>query len=133
VGAVTIRPVAPVRIAGHAISEKSLEPLLSGQLARHQGIAQTACPLRPRLQSDPAGREFDSDAAYVRRWVPELAPLPTSLVHRPWSTAPGEFKSAGVDLGKTYPVPIIDHSKGRERALNRYANIRVSGAHPASL
>lgn len=72
------------------------------------------------------GEKFDSDGAYVRRWVPELAQLPTSLIHRPWSAAPIELKGTGVDLGKTYPEPIIDHSKGRERALNAYAKVRAS-------
>lgn len=30
----------------------------------------------------------------------------------------------GVTLGKTYPQPLVDHAKGRERALAAYANIR---------
>ena len=34
------------------------------------------------------GEKFDPDGAYVRRWVPELAALPTGLIHRPWSAAP---------------------------------------------
>jgi deoxyribodipyrimidine photo-lyase len=72
------------------------------------------------------GEKFDSDGAYVRRWVPELAQLPTSLIHRPWSAAPLELKDAGIELAKTYPKPIIDHSKGRERALKAYAKLRAS-------
>src|SRR5581483_8521484 len=32
--------------------------------------------------------------------------------------------SAGVALGKTYPQPLIDHVRGRERALAAYAKIR---------
>jgi len=32
--------------------------------------------------------------------------------------------SAGVTLGKTYPQPLIDHVRGRERALAAYAKIR---------
>jgi deoxyribodipyrimidine photo-lyase len=72
------------------------------------------------------GEKFDSDGAYVRRWVPELAQLPTSLIHRPWSAAPIELGAARVDLGKTYPKPIVDHSKGRERALDAYAKVRAS-------
>jgi hypothetical protein len=34
-----------------------------------------------------------------------------------------------VDLGKTYPEPIIDHREGRERALKAYAKVRASRAH----
>jgi deoxyribodipyrimidine photo-lyase len=31
-----------------------------------------------------------------------------------------------MDLGKTYPEPIIDHRVGRERALKAYAKVRAS-------
>ena len=72
------------------------------------------------------GEKFDPDGGYVRRWVPELAALPTVLIHRPWSAAPLELKGAGVDLGKTYPEPIIDHRIGRERALKAYAKVRAA-------
>jgi len=70
--------------------------------------------------------KFDPDVAYVRRWLPELAELPASVIHRPWSAAPLELADAAVELGKTYPEPIIDHKKGRERALDAYAKVRAA-------
>ena len=70
------------------------------------------------------GEKFDPDGTYVRRWVPELGALPDRLIHQPWSAAPLELASAGVELGKTYPRPIIDHKVGRERALAAYAKLR---------
>ena len=70
------------------------------------------------------GEKFDPDGAYVRRWVPELADLPKQVIHQPWRATPLELASAGVELGKTYPQPIVDHRLGRERALAAYAKIR---------
>ena len=70
------------------------------------------------------GEKFDPDGGYVRRWVPELARLPASVIHRPWSATSFELRAAGVELGKTYPAPIIDHKSGRERALAAYGRIR---------
>jgi deoxyribodipyrimidine photo-lyase len=57
--------------------------------------------------------------------VPELVQLPTSLIHQPRSATPLELEAAGVELGKTYPEPIIAHRLGRERALKACARIRA--------
>ena len=80
----------------------------------------------PILQAE----KFDPDGVYVRRWVPELARLPKGLIHQPWSATPLELASAGIELGKTYPHPIIDHRTGRERALAAYAKIRNVSVTP---
>jgi deoxyribodipyrimidine photo-lyase len=72
------------------------------------------------------GERFDPEGAYVRRWVPEIARLPASLIHRPWSASPLELKGAEVELGVTYPRPMVDHKAGRERALRAYAKLRAA-------
>jgi deoxyribodipyrimidine photo-lyase len=72
------------------------------------------------------GEKFDPEGAYVRRWLPEIARLPASLIHRPWSASPLELKAAEVELGVSYPRPIVDHKAGRERALRAYAKLRVA-------
>ena len=71
------------------------------------------------------GATFDPDGAYVRRWVPEIACLPTALVHAPW-TAPREaLDAAGITLGETYPRPLVDHAKARTRALAALQTVKA--------
>lgn len=70
------------------------------------------------------GEKFDFEGAYVRRWVPELARLPTSWIHKPWAAPAEVLIAAGVELGKDYPEPIVDHSVQRDRALEAYAEIK---------
>lgn len=63
------------------------------------------------------GAKFDPDGTYVRRWVPELARVPASMIHAPWAAAPIDLADAGVVLGRDYPMPIVDHAAARARAL----------------
>ena len=76
----------------------------------------------PTLQ----GEKFDPDGVYVRKWVPELAKLPNKWIHHPWQAPIQILHEAGVELGKTYPYPIVDHAHARDHALQGYATIRNS-------
>ncbi|MEQ9488064.1 MAG: deoxyribodipyrimidine photo-lyase [Alphaproteobacteria bacterium] len=63
------------------------------------------------------GEKFDPTGAYIRQWVPELADLPDDDLFRPWEASEESLEKAGIELDKTYPKPIIDHSAARQRAL----------------
>ena len=71
------------------------------------------------------GETFDPDGTYVRRWVPELARLPSELLHKPWEATDLELQAAGVKLGTDYPAPIVDHAMARDRALTAYKEIKA--------
>jgi deoxyribodipyrimidine photo-lyase len=81
----------------------------------------------PMLQ----GARFDPAGAYVRRFVPELARLPDDFIHAPWTAPSAVLKPAGIELGRDYPRPIIDHAAARKRALAAFATLRITpGSDP---
>jgi cryptochrome 1 len=54
------------------------------------------------------GYKFDPNGEYVRRWIPELARLPTEWIHHPWDAPVSVLQAAGVELGSNYPLPIVE-------------------------
>ncbi len=63
------------------------------------------------------GKKFDPDGNYVRQYVPELKNLDAEFIHTPWEAPSDVLMKAGLSLGQDYPEPIVEHKKGRERAL----------------
>ena len=63
------------------------------------------------------GQKFDPEAAYVRRWCPELSKRPAKLAHEP---------AAKDQPVKGYPAAIVDLKGSRQRALDAYAEIKKS-------
>jgi deoxyribodipyrimidine photo-lyase len=74
----------------------------------------------PTLQ----GERFDPAGEYVKAFVPELAKLPAQFIHAPWRAPKAVLAAAGVELGKTYPRPIVDHDCARRQALQDFQKMR---------
>ncbi|RZI45339.1 cryptochrome/photolyase family protein [Candidatus Finniella inopinata] len=71
------------------------------------------------------GEKFDLQGVYVRQWVPELKNLGNEFLHKPWEADQNTLKQAGIKLGQTYPFPVVNHEKARQRALQALESIKV--------
>ena len=69
------------------------------------------------------GTKFDAEGRYVRKWVPELARMPDRWLHNPWDAPPEVRADAGVQLGRNYPRPIVDHAEARDAALAAFKSL----------
>tara|TARA_B100000700_G_scaffold310306_1_gene390719 strand:- start:2240 stop:2644 length:405 start_codon:yes stop_codon:yes gene_type:complete len=107
------------------------EILVDGDVAQNSGnwqwIAGTgfdAAPyfrvFNPILQSE----KFDPSGCYIREWIPELHEMPDSDIHSPWTIKKSILKKSNVVLGETYPYPIVEHAKARQRVLDAYKTAR---------
>lgn len=66
------------------------------------------------------GTRFDAEGAYVKRWVPELAPLPAAQVHSPWDLPTLLQSAEGARPQSGYPAPLVDLPATANRAKAVY-------------
>ena len=71
------------------------------------------------------GERFDPEAAYIRRWCPELARLSAKYAHQPWTAPRAVLAAAGVRLGIDYPFPLVDLAASRQEALAAWETIKA--------
>ena len=107
------------------------DTLVDGDLANNTmgwqwtaGCGADAQPFFRIFNPVSQGKKHDPDGHYVRRWVPELADLPTEYIHTPWETPREVLEEADLTLGEDYPAPMVDHSEARDRALSAYNKIK---------
>ncbi len=94
-----------------------------------QWAASSGCDAQPYFRIfNPTSQseKFDADGKFIRRYVPALAKLSNKAIHAPHDAKPLELLAAGVELGKTYPHPIVAHDAARALTLQRYAVVKKS-------
>ena len=102
---------------------------LSANNGGWQWASSSGCDAQPyfRIFNPVAQSEkFDADGKFIRRYLPQLAGLPTKALHAPWIARPIDLAAAGVRLGETYPEPIVAHDEARLKTLERYAVVKAT-------
>lgn len=88
-----------------------------------QWVASTGADAQPPYRIfNPASQSqtYDPDAAYIKHWLPALAPIEARHLHEPWKR-----KEPIPD----YPAPIVDHAASVEECKRRYGAV---GPAPAA-
>ena len=94
-----------------------------------QWAASTGCDAQPYFRIfNPVSQseKFDAEGKFIRRYLPVLSKLPTKLIHAPWLTSPIELAAAGIEIGRDYAAPIVQHDEARLKTLERYAVVKAA-------
>lgn len=63
--------------------------------------------------------EHDPEGIFIKKWLPELAHIPPTLIHEPWKLSEMEQTLYQVKLGQDYPNPIVDLNLTRKTASDQ--------------
>ena len=102
---------------------------LSANNGGWQWVSSSGCDAQPYFRIfNPVSQseKFDAQGKFIKRYVPQLAGLSAKAIHAPWLAKPVELAAAGIELGRNYPLPIVDHAEARALTLQRYGVVRKS-------
>jgi len=71
--------------------------------------------------------EHDPDGAFIKKWIPELASIPSNFIHEPWKMSLMDQELCKTIIGIDYPAPIVDVELTR-----KYASDQVWGLKKTS-
>lgn len=64
-------------------------------------------------------QEHDPKGVFIKKWLPELEPVPTEFIHEPWLMTELDQAFCNVFLGKDYPAPIVDLKESAKAARDK--------------
>lgn len=102
---------------------------LSANNGGWQWVSSSGCDAQPYFRIfNPINQseKFDAQGKFIKRYLPQLAGLSAKQIHAPWKLGALELAAAGVELGKDYPRPVVDHAEARALTLQRYSVVRKS-------
>jgi deoxyribodipyrimidine photo-lyase len=89
-----------------------------------QWVASTGADSQPYFRIfNPftQSENYDPDAEYIKKWLPELKDIPAKHLHQ-WDKYWREYLENGKDGVKiNYPSPIVNYEEQRAKALKMYS------------
>ena len=76
-------------------------------------------PIKQSTDQDPNGD-------FIRKWVSELKNVPGKLIHEPWKLTYIEQKGINLEIGKDYPLPLVDNQLSTKIARDKIWNVKKS-------
>ena len=76
-------------------------------------------PIKQSLDQDPNGD-------FIKKWVPELKNIQGKLIHEPWKLTYIDQKSINFELGKDYPLPIVNNQETTRIAKDKIWKVKKS-------
>jgi len=94
------------------------------------GCGADAAPYFRIFNPTTQGEKFDPNGDYIRRWCPELANISIKWIHQPHAAPLDILRAAGIELGRTYPEPVVNHAAARLAALDAFARCMPQSPSP---
>ena len=94
-----------------------------------QWASSTGCDAQPYFRIfNPVSQseKFDPAGKFIRRYLPQLAALPDAALHAPWAARPVDLAAAGIEIGRNWPAPLVQHDAARARTLERYSVVKAN-------
>ena len=90
------------------------------------GTGADAAPYFRIFNPVTQSKKFDPNGEYIRKYIPELANIPSKFIHLPSELDNNTLSSYGVKLDHDYPYPIVNLSETRQRALDAFKKLSKS-------
>jgi deoxyribodipyrimidine photo-lyase len=88
------------------------------------GCGADAAPYFRIFNPVTQGQKFDPDGDYVRQFIPEIASLPNKYLFSPWEAPEHILTEADLELGTTYPEPVVGLKSSRNAALEAFQSLK---------
>lgn len=88
------------------------------------GSGADAAPYFRIFNPTTQAKKFDPTGQYIKHFLPELKDLPIQYLFEPWKAPQDVLAFAKIQLGQTYPAPIVELKQSRQNALDSYEKIK---------